>query len=380
MKILLIGEIYSSNLGDGVICETVAALIKQIYPNSEIVTADISGRSDYEVIDYVDEINHSKEVGKGVNVKKIIYSILSKDEYTRSFLENRNKGKLKYIQELCNEKYDLAIFAGGQMFMNYFVIAISRYVELLSQANVPIIFNACGVGTIKSKKMQKILRESLINKNVKYISTRDDKDYLSNTYLRNSREIYKTFDSALWCAEIYNVKRRESEVVGLGIIYLPKKEAEMISFWKFLIQDLNKKNIKWQFFCNGSIEDYVFAKKLLTLLGIKDDSALASRPEAGYGLVDLISNYKSIISFRLHSHIIACSLGIPGIALVWDKKLNYFFESIGYPERCCTIDYNADIVGKLNIAEIEGYNQEIIDEQKDQILMSLNGSIASTNR
>lgn len=61
MKILLIGEVYSPNLGDGVICETVAALIKQKYPNCEIVMADLSGRSEYEAIEYIDEINHFKQ-------------------------------------------------------------------------------------------------------------------------------------------------------------------------------------------------------------------------------------------------------------------------------------------------------------------------------
>jgi len=48
MKILLIGEVYSENLGDGIICETVANLIKNAYPNCEIIMGDLSGKSGYE--------------------------------------------------------------------------------------------------------------------------------------------------------------------------------------------------------------------------------------------------------------------------------------------------------------------------------------------
>lgn len=47
MNILVIGEYYSSNLGDGVICQTVVALLKQRYSNSNIDIADISNEVDY---------------------------------------------------------------------------------------------------------------------------------------------------------------------------------------------------------------------------------------------------------------------------------------------------------------------------------------------
>ena len=42
-KILLIGELYSDNLGDGIICNTV----KNILKNNDIQMIDLSGKKDY---------------------------------------------------------------------------------------------------------------------------------------------------------------------------------------------------------------------------------------------------------------------------------------------------------------------------------------------
>ena len=46
MKVLLIGEVYSENLGDPLLCGTVEHLIRQRYPDAEIVNFDMSGMVD----------------------------------------------------------------------------------------------------------------------------------------------------------------------------------------------------------------------------------------------------------------------------------------------------------------------------------------------
>ena len=51
-----------------------------------------------------------------------------------------------------------------------------------------------------------------------------------------------------------------------------------------------------------------------------------------------IAGYDAIISCRLHPSIIAFSMGIPSISLVWSPKVRGFYESIGYPERTVDID------------------------------------------
>lgn len=81
-------------------------------------------------------------------------------------------------------------------------------------------------------------------------------------------------------------------------------------------------------------------------------------------LVKTISRFQSIISFRLHSHIIAASLGIPSVAVVWDDKVRGFFGKIGHPERCCTLlDGPEKILNKLEKARQQGVDCKLIAEQ-----------------
>lgn len=49
-KVLLVGEIYSENLGDGVLCQCVEFLIKK-YFNKEVMIdyLDLSGRKSYNL-------------------------------------------------------------------------------------------------------------------------------------------------------------------------------------------------------------------------------------------------------------------------------------------------------------------------------------------
>ena len=47
MSVIIIGERYSENLGDAVICETVKNIIQSSFKDAEIDMFDISGRINY---------------------------------------------------------------------------------------------------------------------------------------------------------------------------------------------------------------------------------------------------------------------------------------------------------------------------------------------
>lgn len=380
MKILLIGEVYSENLGDGIICETVASLIKNAYPNSEIIMGDLSGKSGYEQ-------NTVKQKNKKLHhLFKFNRHFPAPLEYPMYLILNQDKAKKKHIKEICNNDYDFAIFAGGQILFNHFVIPISRYVKQLKKKNIPVIFHSCGVGTINGKKLKKKLKKALTRKNISYISIRDDIETVKNVYLpKNHQEIYKTFDTALWSAPEYYIQKQESSIIGLGIMFVPRQEKNLIHFWKQIIHHLNQEKMQWQLFCNGDKADYKLAEQIIAAIK-KDEplhvnNPLAERPTKGKELVQQIAQYKSIISFRLHSHIVAASLGVPSIALDWDKKLTFFFESIHYPERVSTHnDDPKEIIAKLKVTEEQNYSKAPIEEQKQQVLNLLYTSIKSTKK
>ena len=79
----------------------------------------------------------------------------------------------------------------------------------------------------------------------------------------------------------------------------------------------------------------------------------------------LIASFGSLISYRLHSHIIACSLDIPTVAVQWDRKLPFFFEKIGCPERCLTAKATPkQVLAALEKAQADGYDRAAISSQQ----------------
>ena len=373
MKILIIGEWYSSNLGDGIICENVEKIVREIYKekNVTIDRADISLRDGF--------IKNSEHIVNG-RIRKVNYirNILYKSEYLTYKLQDiKNKRKEK-IKKICNHSYDLAIFAGGHMIMPYFSFQIYYFVKYLVNSGTKVIFNACGVGEIKSRILLNKVRQALMNKNIVYISSRDNVEKLKKEYLIGDKKLLvkKTYDPAIFTNETYGVKKDiSSEVIGLGIMnLLDEKKEDVIKFWKSIIDNIEKQGKRWQIFCNGSQEDYELACECLRNVKTNNSGMIniAPKPNRPIDLVKLISKYKSIISFRLHSHIIAYSLDIPTIAIVWNEKVKFFFKDLNLEDRCFEIkDKPEDIVKKLLEVESSKYDKSIKDKQRGIIRNNL---------
>lgn len=373
MNILLIGEAYSENLGDGIICETVANLIHKEYPDCTIVVADISGKKGY-----ADNQNKKKLHTKLFSLNRHFHPVV---EYPLYLLLNSSKNKKNYIQEICSDDYDIALFAGGQLLFNHFIIPISRYVKTLDKKGTPVVFHSCGMGKIKSRQLKILLRKALLRKNVVSVSMRDNLKAFQNEIMKeNELSVQQTYDTALWSSEAYGIRKKESKCIGLGIMSLPGQKKKLIKFWMNVITELDRYNLKWQLFCNGDPADDELAKEIALLYRqaqtLKDTDIIASRPMTGKELIQLISNYQTILSFRLHSHIVACSLQIPSLAVSWDKKVSHFFQIIGYPQRVVTPqDSILEIVQQLKRISKEGYDDVKIQLQKQTVLYHLYNNI-----
>ena len=369
MKILIIGERYSANLGDPIICESVYYLLKQEDSRLEIDFLDLSGRRDYETVD-----GSLTRAGRSRLKRKISSACtgLGLDTDYLAFKSYHDKNKAYFHRQIDRKDYDLAIFAGGQMFLDYFVFPIQTIVDHLSRRNIPVIFNACGSGQIASRKMRRILGQSLAADNVRLISGRDDLDAIRALPGVGEPDLVRTHDPALWAREVYGVTRTESDTIGLGFIFAYNMGyKEMLAFWTGVIRALDRRAMPWQAFCNGSPRDYEFAKKVLTGMNYGPDEIserLLSAPRRPEELVEIIGGFKGIISFRLHSHVLACSLDVPGIAIHWDDKLTYFFDSLGLGDRVFSLEAEAGrVIGALKEALDTGYDRDLIESHKESL-------------
>lgn len=377
MKVLVLGVYYDCNLGDAVICECVADRIRQYFQDAEIDICDLQNRHEYPI---------QQKIPMNVILKRrkrrILREFATKYIHWDKQLLNENQKlekNIDYIKEICSRPYDIVVFAGGQVFMDAFSLFLETYVQEFSEKKIPILFNACGVGPTFSKQIRERLSSTLLNPYVKLVSTRENVKLVNQFYLQGRKKAVETYDPALWTSEVYGIKKdMHSDTIGLGMMFVFNENLKaMVKFWIDLIRLLEKRNIKWKIFVNGDISDVTFAENVLDNipeLPFSKEAYFAPIPRNAKELVQTIASFKSLISFRLHSHIIACSLDIPTVAMVWDDKLHSFFEKIGHSERCKTVyEKTASIMDALALAELEGYDKEIIEKQKkyaDDILIN----------
>ncbi len=365
MKIAVIGVYYASNLGDAIICDCVEAWIKEKWPSAEVDVIDIENKSGFE-----------KQTDTSLRLLEYRHRKLQWDYWqTRHHINDRvyywNKvdveSRQNFYEEVAGRNYDAAVFAGGQLFMDWLSVDITEFLKRFEKVGTPVYFNACGVGISVSDKIRELLSHYLESGNVKFISSRDNREEVEKLYLKNGKRVRKTYDPALWTQDVYGVVRESSgDTVGLGVMYSNHVPLWKITrFWLRIIRELEKKGIRWKMFCNGAIDDYNYAAYILKKAGRKKEEYLCSCPENPRELVAQITSFQSLISFRLHSHIVAASYGIPAVAIVWDEKLRFFYRNLGHEERCRTVNDKTDsVLQTLEAAQKEGYDMNLIENQK----------------
>ncbi|HFI0063786.1 TPA: hypothetical protein ACGORR_002024, partial [Streptococcus suis] len=95
-------------------------------------------------------------------------------------------------------------------------------------------------------------------------------------------------------------------------------------------------------------------------------------------LVQTISKFNRIISFRLHSHIISRALSIPSIALIWDNKVEEFFDFIGMKGNCFNFELDEsidEITHKIDSIEFSFQNAKDLEYLQSEIISSINSII-----
>ena len=165
---------------------------------------------------------------------------------------------------------------------------------------------------------------------------------------------------------MYGIEKIQGEYIGLGVMFCENEDTKKVTdFWVQMIRLLEQKNIKWKMFCNGAIEDYNYGCHVLEQMNLNVSEYICDYPKTPEELVRQISGFSSLISFRLHSHIIATSLDIPAVSLVWDKKVRFFYQHLKHEERCKTVCDSAESVFMaLQLAKEQGYDRALIDKQK----------------
>jgi polysaccharide pyruvyl transferase WcaK-like protein len=321
MKILLV-QITNKNFGDSVIADNTRYLINKIAAHRLF--------HKYEILDYA--------------------------------INTEDLEQVKYV--------DAIVFAGGGL-IKFRQEKLYRLVsELITEAqkyNVPVFLNAVGVeGYDENDERCLMLKEALNLPCVKGITIRDDIDCFRKNYITNRQcEVSEVFDPAIWSQKTYGKVRRQKnrkKYIGIGVaredlfVKYGTEEIDrdfLLKFWKEIVECLEARGYEWKIFTNGLKQDEDFACEVLGEIGHGEK---LDAPWDAEELVENIVNMDGMIACRMHSNIIAYAYRVPSIGLVWNKKMTFWGQKCGYPERFIESDaISADtVVEALEKALIEG--------------------------
>lgn len=327
MKILLVGEFYSDNLGDPLLCQTVERLILREYPDARIIPFDLTGRVS-ETEYYEPQTSPLMDwVTKQVYDRFLYYR---RAAILRAYDRDKIRAlrvwyRLKQLQK--EHRFDLVIFAGGSLFMDYFAGMINLIIRRMAFQRTKVIFHACGMSTLDEDAIY-LLRQVLASRKVVSISLRDSYERFVELFPTKAK-VVKTYDTALNCSRLYQGAAEKKLPLGIGLI--DRCRDQQLALIRYFLG----RDIRWKAFTNGSPYDWEYAAKLLTDAGIPEeklDRYLEKRPVTVQELIDTVTGCERIIAFRMHCQIVAASFGVPSFGFAWDPKVTEFYEKLGWPQ------------------------------------------------
>lgn len=379
-RIAIAAEIFSTNLGDGVIYESLRYLINRIDRNIEILPLDISGRITWYLTDPYASYR-LKLIALGKIKTAWLYAQLNLLR-----LRLAHKRRIDQVWSRILSQVDTVIIGGGQLLMdNYldFPYKLNRLATLAKNKNIPVHLSSIGVGKNWSAEAKHLV-SPLINQAVT-ITVRDTPSLKNLQKIFPNSKTTVTSDPAIWAAQVYKTGHNSQPLprIGLGVInlvdiksHLPKSlpvsEKDLIDFWLQTIRIMIKNKLTPQIFTNGNLEDARLARVLYKIVS-RDLAAactLSKQPINPFELVHQIKDYQAIVAYRLHASLIAMSCNIPSIGLVWDDKITALYQMINKSQFCLTYDHATPelIVAKLTQAMEQGCDQNSINVLKEKAL------------
>lgn len=337
LKILIIGEAASTNLGDQLIVENITKRLTECVPNAKLkVVPFLKCDSFYERC-----------------IRYIIRKINS--EYAQKFTYTIFNFRL-----LLSKKYDIILFPGGELFLPYFLGYLRIVINYAEKNKKKVFFNSIGIGKMTEEEKDYLL-SLLSSETVRYISLRDGYKYWGDDF-----KAYHTFDSVL---VMNNYVEKKDNLLGIGIINSSliqnycgidanNFEDRLVEFIK-----IQKQHRKIGLFTSGDQGDNAFLMELLTKYESLSDVAVFI-PYSTDEFKKMFSYYECVVSFRMHSLIMAYISNIPIYGIAWDDKVNHLFSVIDENDKVYSLyDFLKNVSMNIETYEVKSSRQEQIRDK-----------------
>lgn len=347
-RIVVAGEIFSSNLGDYAIFDSLRTILTS--KDVEVIPLDISFRKGLSSINITDSLSSSKNRRSW---KIILPNGLKHNQLTQYFISRvmwyfSTKAKSERYWENLIKSSDGVIIGGGQLITDtesFFSPKLNQIVDIAQRHNKPFAILGCGVGDnigIQAKKIyKKILNQAV------YVAFRDAgsvnkvQSYIDNKTILN---VYPDLAFALNSNVLKKISDKQNTICGLNVMPLSffknfdstvedMDEAAYLCFWKRLTQGAINAGMKIVIMTNGNLQDYEQAKTVyLMLLESGIEVTLFDRPQQPSDLYNQIGMIDYLVAMRMHSGIIGQAFGRGVATLVWDQKIPDVWNTVGGQE------------------------------------------------
>lgn len=280
------------------------------------------------------------------------------------------KMSLKTIDSGLIISSDLIFFAGGGLFgINYmrYYDYMEEITRIADAHGVPVVLSSMGSNNMgATPENEHLLSEMLARKCFYAVSVRENPALFRQYAQGCGYEIVQVCDPAVWSKYVYHshlqkINRPDGKrVVGINVVRgglfgdngKPWKLGDEIKYMNEMKQILEERGLDYAFYTNGSFLDNNSLLYYAKENGIPQERILI--PKSTRELVETIYGFTSVAAIRMHSSIISYALQIPSVNLVWNDKIPFFYENIGYPERAVTFDKWSAAAAVDTLLEAEG--------------------------
>jgi polysaccharide pyruvyl transferase WcaK-like protein len=351
IRILLVGETFSENLGDRVIADCLIFLITDGRQNVSVTTFDLSlggGAASPQSM-----ANPRRTPASWLRpVHRRIYSRLYKyRSYANELSYCRTSERYKASLREALDGANLVIIGGGQLVQDNSLLFPLKLLAVLQECHdrkIPIVLFSVGVGETWSSRGWNLCKALLCAPTVIKIYCRDKRssEFLEHKLPMARSKMYTTFDAALMAKKAYHLTATTPRGIGIGLFSPDEVRMKKFNpghpfcdiqwakrFWMGLCAGLLERGKTIELFTNGAEIDQQFAVEIYQIL-IRSTQRLgklriSERPLSADTFVKQISHYERIIAARMHANVVAESLGVPWIGFGWDTKVMAFAKMVG---------------------------------------------------
>ena len=253
---------------------------------------------------------------------------------------------LKKIDEGMLKKTDLICFAGGGLFgLSYlnFYEYLKEIMDIAEENEIPVIFSSMGINNMDYVETDDDkLSEILKYKCIKAISVREQQEWFQKYLGREELQVETVCDPALWAQFLLpeNKKPRANERLKLGInvvrnnLFLDNgytwDAAKQFAYIDKLVKIAESHGYDYILYTNGSLADNRALKDYVEANKISSENYRFT--ETTHDLLTIVSSCDFVCAIRLHSAIIATAYGKPSFTVVWNEKIPFFYQNIGFKE------------------------------------------------